>query len=121
MTLSVPCGVQSGTLYSLTPHAHSDYSDPVTGNTIITKINSLPDPRHTIMPVNTLWMQNTHRIYASSGASRIISYIDEVSNYINATENIFNPTLSVNFSNIISRLQSRCGVASTGSAMSRIN
>ena len=118
MTLTVPCGVQSGTLYSLTSYAYSDYSDSVSGNTISTRINSIPDPRHTITPINTLWMQNTHWVYASGVT--MISYVDQISNYINATENIFNPSLSVDFSDIISRLQSRCSVVSTGDAMSRI-
>jgi hypothetical protein len=119
MTLSVPCGVQSGTLYSLTPHADSDYSDPATGNTVITKINSKPSPRHTISVVGTLWMQDTHRVYASGTTT--VSYIDQLSNYIDATENIFNPTLTINFSNIVTNLQSRCGVLSTGDALNRIS
>jgi uncharacterized repeat protein (TIGR01451 family) len=119
MTLSVPCGVQSGTLYSLTPYADSDYSDPAIGNTTITKINSKPSPRHTISVVGTLWMQDTHRVYASGTTT--VSYIDQLSNYIDATENIFNPTLTINFSNIVTNLQSRCGVLSTGDALNRIS
>ena len=53
-------------------------------------------------------MQNKHRVYASGTTT--ISYTDQIANSFPATENIFNPTLSVDFTSIISRLQSRCGV-----------
>ena len=111
MTLNVPCGVQSGTQYLMTPYAHSVYSESDTGNMVITRVTSSPQPRHDMTVVGTLWMQDTHRVYASGTTT--ISYIDRISNYISATENIFNPTLSVNFSDIISRLQTRCGIPST--------
>ena len=46
MTLTVPCGVQSGTDYMFTPYTHSAYSNAAIGNTIITNVSSSPSPYH---------------------------------------------------------------------------